>query len=222
MLPKPVARGDESSTLPLYGVVVIPFLLFALRPRYWKRYRNVGYVTPDVIASRRKLCGRCVAVRDNDNFRLVHRPAWFRWLRIPLPSDLKDQTLHVRIAGVDAPEGKHFGMPMQPGWEESKAWMEKRILGRTLFIRPLRRDQYDRLVCTVEYRSWLPPFRKNLSLEMLKAGWATVYTAKGAEYDGMLERFQKAEADAKAAKRGMWASTASYVSPADHKKAYKK
>ncbi len=38
------------------------------------------------------------------------------------------------------------------------------------------------------------PFpRRNVSLEMLKAGLATVYTAKGAEYGGMLAKFERAE-----------------------------
>lgn len=42
------------------------------------------------------------------------------------------------------------------------------------------------------------PFpRRNVSLEMLKAGMATVYTAKGAEYGGMLAKFKKAEQKAR-------------------------
>ncbi|KAI6020514.1 hypothetical protein EDC04DRAFT_2738026, partial [Pisolithus marmoratus] len=51
---------------------------------------------------------------DADNFRSYHTPGigwrWFR--RVPtLAKDLKDQTIHIRIAGIDAPEGGHFGRP---------------------------------------------------------------------------------------------------------------
>lgn len=44
-----------------------------------------------------------------------------------------------------------------------------------------------------------PPFflKKNVSEEMVKAGLASIYVAKGAQYSGLLERFQKYEAKAK-------------------------
>ncbi|TPX60140.1 hypothetical protein PhCBS80983_g02006 [Powellomyces hirtus] len=214
-------RAAPSSSLPLYLAGLLPLGLLAFRPRYWRRCKTAAYLTPDVIATKRRMVGRCVAVRDNDNFRFLHRPAWFRILRIPAPQVLKDETIHVRLAGIDAPEGKHFGMAMQEGFEESRSWLADRILDKMVFITPLRTDRYGRMVCTVERRSWLPPFKRNLSLEMLQAGWATVYTAAGAEYGGMLEKFQQAEAKARAAKVGMWASKEPYVSPAEHKKAHR-
>ncbi|KAJ3017562.1 putative endonuclease lcl3 [Thoreauomyces humboldtii] len=191
-----------------------------IRPRYWRRYATSDYVTPDVISKGLRMTGRCVAVRDNDNFRFLHRPLWHRLLRFPMPKVLKDQTIHVRLAGIDAPEGSHFGMKMQAGHEESKAWLTSRILTKKVWITPLRRDQYGRLVCTVERRSW--GIRRNVSLEMLQSGWATVYTSAGAEYGGNLEAFKAAERKARAAKKGMWAFKAPYVSPAEHKKAFRK
>lgn len=44
-----------------------------------------------------------------------------------------------------------------------------------------------------------PPFffKKNVSVEMLKSGLASIYVAKGAQYSGLLEKFEKFEAKAK-------------------------
>lgn len=43
-----------------------------------------------------------------------------------------------------------------------------------------------------------PPFflKKNVSVEMCKAGMASIYTAKGAEYGNHFETLQKAQARA--------------------------
>lgn len=44
-----------------------------------------------------------------------------------------------------------------------------------------------------------PPFfiKKNVSLEMVKAGLASIYVAKGAQYAGILDELKKYEARAK-------------------------
>jgi hypothetical protein len=47
-------------------------------------------------------------------------------------------------------------------------------------------------------RTW--PFywiRRNVSVEMLKAGMASIYTSKGAEYGNYLPQLEKAEQQAK-------------------------
>lgn len=76
----------------------------------------------------------------------------------PAPAtELKDQTIHIRIAGVDAPEAAHFGRPAQPHSAESLAWLRAELLGnpegamppgggRRVWVRLLRRDQYGRIV----------------------------------------------------------------------------
>lgn len=52
-------------------------------------------------------------------------------------------------------------------------------------------------VSTVWTRSFFWPFPRNVSLDMLKAGYATVYEQAGAEYDGLLLEFRKAEEQAR-------------------------
>jgi len=71
--------------------------------------------------------------------------------------------------------------------------------------------------------------RKNLSLEMLRAGWATTYEQAGAEYGdidgkgkGGKDEFLRVEARAKAARRGMWATGVTLETPAEYKKRHTK
>ncbi|EOD47969.1 putative nuclease domain protein [Neofusicoccum parvum UCRNP2] len=63
---------------------------------------------------------------------------------------------------------------------------------------------YDRVVASVYVRPRL--FRKDVGLEMLKAGLATVYEAKtGSEFGNLEQKYRDAEAQAKKSKVGMWA-----------------
>lgn len=48
--------------------------------------------------------------------------------------------------------------------------------------------------------------RKNVGLEMVKLGWATVYRSANAEYAGILNLLEEAEEKAKRKKKGMWIS----------------
>jgi endonuclease YncB( thermonuclease family) len=57
------------------------------------------------------------------------------------------------------------------------------VLSRNVQIELLSKDHYGRIVGMVWVRKpvfW--PFRKNVNLEMLKRGFATVYAQSGAEY----------------------------------------
>jgi len=80
-----------------------------------------------------------------------------------------------------------------------------------------KRDQYERVVATVWVRRFL--FRKDVGMEMLKAGMATIYEAKmGAEFGDFEDKYRKAEEKAKSKKIGMWAGKlADYESPRDYK-----
>lgn len=74
----------------------------------------------------------------------------------------------------------------------------------------LRPDQYRRVIATVYVRNWLdfPPLRKrDVSEEMLKRGFATVYEAKtGVEFGSKEreDRYREAETVAKNRKIGLW------------------
>ncbi|KAI6104936.1 hypothetical protein EDD16DRAFT_1695864 [Pisolithus croceorrhizus] len=124
--------------------------------RQWlRRIRTADWVTPDILTRRRWVKGIVTSVGDADNFRLYHTPGigWGLRFRRRFPVDLKDQTIHVRIAGVDAPEGGHFGRPSQPHAEESLLWLKNRLEGRLVYCQLIRKDQYGRVV-RAEYGPW--------------------------------------------------------------------
>ena len=98
--------------------------------------------------------------------------------------------IHVRLAGIDAPEGAHFGKPAQPYSTEALEWLKNYIMNRRVRAYIYKRDQYERVVATVWVRRFL--FRKDVGKEMLKAGMATVYEAKmGAEFGDFEEKYRK-------------------------------
>jgi endonuclease YncB( thermonuclease family) len=80
--------------------------------------------------------------------------------------------VHVRIAGVDAPECAHFGNPPQPYSEEALEWLKDYVGGRRVRAYLHSKDQFDRVVATVMVRRGL--WKRDVGYEMLKAGMATV------------------------------------------------
>lgn len=113
--------------------------------------------------------------------------------------------IHIRLAGVDAPELAHFGRPPQPFSQEAIDWLTAYIHGRRVRAYVYKRDQYDRAVATVYVRKWPLLLRRDVGLQMLRRGLATVYEAKtGAEFGRLEERYRSAERWAKRRGRGMW------------------
>ncbi|TFK37557.1 hypothetical protein BDQ12DRAFT_684869 [Crucibulum laeve] len=200
--------------------------------RYGRRIKTGEWMTPDIITKKRWVKGVVTSVGDSDNFRLYHTPAlsgyhWpFKFRRIPfVTKELKDQTLHIRIAGVDAPENAHFGRPAQPYAVESLEWLRRKILGKTVYCQVLRRDQYGRIVSYVQLSPRLLPGAlvsgKVLALEMLKSGWVTTYEQSGAEYGRVNKaEYIRIEEEAKAARRGMWEHGTNAETPAEYKRRY--
>lgn len=114
--------------------------------------------------------------------------------------------MSIRIAGIDAPEGAHFGKPSQPYSSEALQWLQDKLLHRYVRAYIYKRDQYERVVATVYMRRLLF-FRTDVGLEMLKLGLATTYEAKsGAEFGGepMEEKYRAASAEAQRKKLGLW------------------
>ena len=123
--------------------------------------------------------------------------------------------MHVRLAGVDAPELPHFGREGQPGGKEAIDWLTTYVLGRRVRAYVYRRDQYDRAVATVYVRKGL--LRRDVGLQMLKKGLATVYEAKtGAEFGALEDQYRSIEALARSKKLGIWGDK-NFESPRDFK-----
>ncbi|KAI0351247.1 staphylococcal nuclease [Trametes cingulata] len=230
----------RAAALPPHLLLLTTFLLGGatalgakyIYVRHFRRIPNGEWVTPEMLAKRRWIKGYVTSVGDADNFRLYHTPGiGWRWplkfRRIPVGrTDLKDQTIHIRIAGVDAPEAGHFGRQPQPFSEESLAWLKSQVEGKFVYCQMVRRDQFGRIVSAVHLKprflpGWLTTGR-DLSLEMLRAGWGAVYEQAGAEYGKSgLEEFLRVQSEAQRAKRGIWKYGTRGETPAEYKKRYR-
>ncbi|KAF9528817.1 hypothetical protein CPB83DRAFT_853783 [Crepidotus variabilis] len=197
--------------------------------RYGKRIVNSQWVTPAHLQRKRWLKGVVTSVGDADNFRLYHTPTigfiWpLKWKTVPTTTkDLKNETIHIRIAGVDAPEASHFGKPGQPFAAEALTWLRSQILGKVVYCQLLKQDQYGRIVAEVQCSPrFLPGWffnGKSVAEEMLRAGWGVTYEQAGALYGKIgKEGYMQLEKQAKKAKNGMWKNGTGIESPAEYKR----
>lgn len=202
------------------GTLVI---IYVVR-RGTRRYRTATQLPPQLFQRGRQLGGFIVTVNDSDNVRFYHCAPWQRalfWKRPGLGrgANLKEETINVRLAGIDAPEMGHFGGTPQPFSREAKEWLARFTMGKRATIQVHRLDQYARAVASVHVWGWGGLWRRNVSLAMAQAGYAAVYVGAGAEYGGIEAELRAAEAWAQRRKLGMWAQSGSeYISPAAYKK----
>ncbi|OQD84297.1 hypothetical protein PENANT_c013G06271 [Penicillium antarcticum] len=161
---------------------------------------------------------------------------WMPWKKVPkVKKELKDNTvrlhhytqvynqqirsylhiqptpqIHIRLAGIDAPELAHFGRPEQPFARDAHTWLTNYLTSKRVRALVHRQDQYSRVVASVYVRRAFdfPPFRRrDVSYEMLRRGLATVYEAKvGSEFGGekMEKKYRRAEWWAKKRAKGLW------------------
>ncbi|KAJ9372057.1 hypothetical protein DTO282E5_3150 [Paecilomyces variotii] len=224
---------EPSHVIPT--VLLTSGILFAvhIHRRFLRRIPEAVDIAPSYFR-KRSILGQVTSVGDGDNFRIFHTPggrlAGWGWLReIPTSrKELKARTIHVRLAGIDAPELAHFGRPAQPFAREAHEWLTSYLLNRRVRAYLHRPDQYQRVVATVYVRRLLDfpiPFRRrDVSYEMLKRGLATIYEAKrGAEFGGeaMEKKYRKAEWWAKMKGKGLWRdykrNGSEWESPRDYK-----
>lgn len=195
---------------------------FFIYRKYLRRIPNSRKI-PDYFFKSKKMVGKVTSVGDADNFHFYHTPGGiftgWGWLRhSPKVNQRKigGQTIHIRLCGIDAPEGAHFGKPAQKWSDEALLWLRNTILGRRIVVMPLAPDQYGRTVGDATIWTWTG--RKNVSAEMLRNGWAMVYEGKvGSEFNGHEELFRKLEAESKRKRIGMFQSK-HYITPGEYKK----
>ncbi|KAK6352237.1 putative endonuclease lcl3 [Orbilia blumenaviensis] len=216
--------------LPSITAATATLTLVYVYRNFLKRYPDSNSLPPHFFR-RKGLYGKVVSVGDADNFRLFHTPGGrltgWGWLR-QIPEGrrtLKGQTIHIRIAGVDAPEGAHFGKPSQPHSSESLTYLSNLLTTHNVRAHLLRRDQYERVVCSVSMKRngllGLLGFKQDVGLLMLKAGMAQVYEGTyGIEFgrrQGMEEKYRAAEEEARVKKLGIWGLKGKYESPGQYK-----
>jgi len=165
-------------------------------------------------------------VIDGDTIRVRHCPTRFSCPKQDKNTKrIYDSTMSIRLYGVDSPElqKRQSDPPSQPFAVDAKEFTSNTVMGKTIKLKLLRKDQYGRAVAKVEGgRSILPPFKKkDVSLELVRNGLATIYTGGGAEYDGNRQTLEDAQSTAKKRKRGVWSLGDARVSPADFKRTQK-
>jgi endonuclease YncB( thermonuclease family) len=118
----------------------------------------------------------------------------------------------VRLVGIDAPEkSRKKNEPGQPFSQKATKYLASLVLNKTITIKDYGTDRYGRILGVVFVNG------TNANLEMVKAGLAEVYKGRQPRYFN-LKIYQDAEAEARKAKRGMWALDDKYVSPRDWRK----
>lgn len=209
------------------GVSVSVFVSYRFYLRYVRRIRTYLDLTPEIIDNRRQLYGRVTRVGDGDNFRFYHTPGGifmgWGWLRkIPVKRDeLKDETLMIRLCGVDAPERAHWGNPAQPFSEEALLWLREYVNGKNVVVTPYSIDQYKRVVARAQVWKWTG--KKDVSAEMLKMGLAVVYEGKtGAEFGTNESWYRSLEAKAKKLRKGVWSLGKKLTTPSEYKRVHYK
>ncbi|HTU03681.1 MAG TPA: thermonuclease family protein [Candidatus Sulfotelmatobacter sp.] len=104
--------------------------------------------------------------------------------------------LRVRLLGIDAPEIAHDGQPGQRYGPEAKRYLERLVGGRSLRMEAYGRDHYRRVLAVL----WVE--RRNINVEMVRAGWARVYGGAGRR--AYAHELKQAEAQARREGVGMW------------------
>ena len=101
----------------------------------------------------------------------------------------------VRLFGIDAPERD------EPGGSEAAAALGRLVGNADPICREVDRDRYGRMVALCSVGTI------DLSLAMIRAGHAVAWCSYlRRQRPALLERFQRAEAEAREARRGMWRS----------------
>ncbi|PVU88619.1 hypothetical protein BB561_005758 [Smittium simulii] len=197
---------------------------------------NTALDIPKSYFKTRTLKGIALKIPDGDNLRLYHCPTLKSSWRIknelknikthPYNSSeknikptqkLSEKTINVRLYGIDAPEIGHFGNKSQKFAVEAREFLQSLVLGKKLFILPLKIDIYNRVVAVVYIKNfWF--FNRDISSEMIKAGMATIYEGRDIAYHSGLNSLVLEEMKAKSNKIGIWSqSKKNLESPRDYK-----
>lgn len=129
---------------------------------------------------------KVIKISDGDTFSAINRD---------------NLELKFRIYGIDAPEKKQaFG-------KKAKEYLSTLIFGQIITVNVQSQDSWGRYIANVYTTD-----KKDVSLEMLKAGMAWHYS----KYDNTLE-YQEAEVRARIDRRGLWIDT-NRIAPWDFRK----
>jgi endonuclease YncB( thermonuclease family) len=119
-----------------------------------------------------------------------------------------DIEIKVRLVGIDAPEtSKRKLEPGQPFGRKAEKYLAQLVLNKTVDIKGYGSDRYGRILAEIYIDD------KNINLEMVKTGYAEVYS--GSPPRGLyMNEYKKAEDGARNSGQGIWSQGEKYISPA--------
>ena len=205
---------------------VLGLSLFAANANiFFPRFDTVADIPKQYFSEKRTIYGRVERVIDGDTVRIRHCSTRFACPKAADPNARRiyDSTLSIRIYGVDCPElqKRKTDLPSQPFAEEAKEFASGLVLDKTVRVKLLRKDQYGRAVGKVEKNGWFGT-KKDLSVQLIDRGLASLYTGGGAEYDGNRELLEQKQKQAERKKKGIWkAGSDNLVTPAEYKRQQK-
>lgn len=215
-------RGAVHTLASVGGCAVVVAL--AMHGSY--RIRTAAQLPKRMVGTGRGFTGWVSRAGDGDGVRVVHAPA----IRIPgsarraALSARASDTISLRLAGVDAPECAHFGQPGQAYGEDARRWLSGFVKGERVRVIVHSADQYQRAVASVykPRRSfllrWFRIGERNVSVELARAGYATVYEGSNAQFGGARKKIVKAVKTARRRRAGMWAAKGKLETPAEFKR----
>lgn len=137
----------------------------------------------------------------------------------PFEGKLSDNTISIRMYGIDAPELKKTAeIPSMPCAEDARDWTKNKVNGKIVGVQLFQKDQYNRVVGRVVTTDGIIP--TDLSIGLAHNGFATLYEGKGAEYAGNKAILENELNYAKISRLCVW-KDGEAMSPAVYKKMVK-
>jgi|GEM_PF-579923 endonuclease YncB( thermonuclease family) len=119
----------------------------------------------------------------------------------------QNSIVKIRLVGIDAPEtGDDAGQPGQPLSEASRVYLSRMVFKKSVEITSYGYDIDNRILGVAHLD------RKNINLDMVRAGMAEVYPGK-APHGFDLAPFRQAENMAQQDKKGIWSLGEKYENP---------
>ena len=115
------------------------------------------------------------------------------------------KTLTIRVIGIDTPESRKPGVPVECGAREATALMKKLALNKkATLVADSTQDYIDKYKRTLGY---VQVGRRDVGRSLVAAGWADVYVYGGVPFK-RVSRYRSSQASASAANRGVFGSCA--------------
>lgn len=142
-----------------------------------QQFATINDIPPDFFTKRGSIYAFVERVIDGDTIRIRHYPGYsiFNQPVEPLKGKIANQTIKVRLYGVDTPElAKNKDQTSQPFAEDAKEFTKKLLYHQKVVVQFLSKDQYGRAICQVQtipaakLGGTLPP--KDASVELVGAG----------------------------------------------------